>query len=462
MPFKPQNMSNNAAVTDNDINGDGGGEIGRAQWLQALACKVEPSVHMNPILLKPQSQTGSQIILQGKFYGSALAREYFSLKAKFLPIVLESLKAVSEHADIVLVEGAGSPAEINLRHGDVANMGFAHAANVPVILIGDIDRGGVIASIVGSHTILPVDDRQLIKGYVINKFRGDVSLFDAGLKAITEFTDWPSFGVLPFLDAVAKLPAEDSVALDGITHSSNGDGLKICVPVLGKIANFDDLDPLCQDPNVCVTFIAKGERIPVDAALVILPGSKSTISDMQAFRDNGWEADLHKQLANGGEVLGICGGYQMLGRKIYDPSGVEGNLSEIDGLGLLDIETTIAPEGKITQNSRPKLAGTDIELDGYEIHLGRTSGPDCDSPMILTDSGGDGAVSQDGKVRGCYLHGLFKADAARHWLLSRFGVKASDTSYGQQVDKALDALANHMETHLDVDGLLKSARPIRF
>ena len=374
---------------------------------------------------------------------------------------MESFHLISKDADLVLVEGAGSPAEINLRAGDIANMGFATKAHVPVVLVGDIDRGGVIASIVGSHTILPDEDRAMIAGFLINKFRGDVSLFDDGLKAITEFTGWPGFGVLPWLDAVRRLPAEDSVALDHLTVDSESKGVRIAVPVLGKIANFDDLDPLKNEPDVDLCFRAK--RISssgMDAALVILPGSKSTIADMAEFRDNGWEDDLRRHIARGGEVLGICGGYQMLGGRISDPDGIEGNVREIEGLGLLDVETVLEGE-KITRNSRPVSVEHGLPLEGYEIHLGRTAGTDCDRPMIRTASGFDGAVSGDGRVRGCYLHGLLGADGFRAAFLKRFGVSAAGANYRQSVEDALDELAEHMEKHLDVDGLYRIARSIR-
>jgi len=461
VPFKPQNMSNNAAVADADKDGEGGGEMGRAQWLQALACGVAPSVHMNPVLLKPQSQTGSQVIVQGKMTGSAKAREYFQLKPKLLDAVMVSFEIVSRDADIVLVEGAGSPAEINLRKGDIANMGFATRADVPVVLVGDIDRGGVIASIVGTHTILPEDDRAMIAGYLINKFRGDVSLFDDGLEAIKQFTQWPGFGVLPWVDAVRKLPAEDSVALDHISVGSSNGKIKIAVPVLGKIANFDDLDPLKNEPDVDLVFVRAGEKLPGDAALIILPGSKSTIADRIEFGKNGWDAHLAAHVERGGEVIGICGGYQMLGNSISDPDGVEGDIRQIEGLGLLDIDTVLEGE-KIVRNSAPHLIDPDLPLEGYEIHIGRTSGEDCARAMIRTSHGLDGAVSENGKVRGCYLHGLFNSDAYRALLLSRFGVEAGGYSYRQSVETALDELAEAMEKHLDVDGLLKIARTIRF
>lgn len=451
VPFKPQNMSNNAAIAE-----DGGivGEIGRGQYLQAIACGVEPSVHMNPILLKPQSQIGSQVIVQGKVHGNVKAREYQSLKPQLLESVMQSFEEVAKGADLVLVEGAGSPAEINLRAGDIANMGFACEADVPVVLIGDIDRGGVIASIVGTHTILPKGDRDMIAGYLINKFRGDVTLFESGLKQIKHFTNWQSFGVLPWLDVVRKLPAEDSVALDGLVTSKNGK-LKIAVPVLGKISNFDDLDPLKNEDGVELFFVKKGDALPNDAKLIILAGSKSTISDLQEFRANGWDNQLQSHVASGGYVIGICGGYQMLGKTISDPHRLEGEIAKIDGLGLLDVETILHGD-KIIRNASPMSIEFDVALEGYEIHSGRTHGPDCFNAMVVSETGNDGAMN--GTVSGCYLHGLFNSDLYRAKLLQKFGVIANGESYKQGVEDALDQLATHMETHLDVDGLLKLAK----
>ncbi len=453
VPFKPQNMSNNAAVAKADI---GEGEIGRGQWLQALACGVEPTVHMNPVLLKPQNQIGSQVVVQGKVWGNAKAREYLAMKPRLLESVMESFSRVGEGADLVLVEGAGSPAEINLRAGDIANMGFASAANVPVVLIGDIDRGGVIASIVGTHTILPDEDRDMIAGYLINKFRGDISLFDDGLKSITDFTNWKSFGILPWVDAIGRLPAEDSVALDKMSKQVQ-QGFKIVVPAMGKIANFDDLDPLRAEKGVALQFIRKGDTFPDDADMIILPGSKSTITDMQELRANGWAGPIKTFAAKGGVVIGICGGYQILGKTIKDPLGLEGDLLKIEGLGLLDIETELRPE-KTVQNSTPKSVEHDLPLKGYEIHMGQTSGKDCSRPMIDFGNHMDGAISVKGNVRGCYLHGLFGSDAYRKALLQSAGFSVgSNVSYMETVEQALDELAQEMERWLDVDGLLGMA-----
>ena len=449
-PFKPQNMSNNAAVADD------GGEIGRAQWLQALACRTPASVHMNPVLLKPQADHGSQIVVQGKVRGQARGRDYVALKAGLLDAVMDSFRAISRDADLVLVEGAGSPAEINLRHGDIANMGFATRAGVPVVLVGDIDRGGVIASLVGTSAILEDEDRRMIAGYVINKFRGDMALFDDGIAAIHGFTGWHCFGVVPWLAEAARLPAEDSVVLERMTRQS-GRALKVAVPMLSRIANFDDLDPLAGEPEVEVVYVRPGERLPADAGLVVIPGSKATIADLAAFRANGWDRDLEAHMRRGGRVLGICGGYQMLGRKVRDPHGIEGDITEAEGLGLLDVETVMAPE-KVVRNTSARSVPFDVPLEGYEIHLGETSGPDCLRPSSVIDGRPEGAVSADGRVLGTYLHGLFTSDAFRRAYLARLGVSGSSVSYREAVDAALDSIAEKLEQAVDIEKLFAAAR----
>lgn len=451
-PFKPQNMSNNAAVADVPIADGSGGEIGRAQWLQARACGVPSSVDMNPVLLKPQSETGSQIIVYGKVWGAAKGRDYQKLKPQLLDFVLESFNRLRDDADLVIVEGAGSPAEINLRAGDIANMGFATAANVPVILVGDIDRGGVIASIVGTHTILSEEDRRMIRGFLINKFRGDVSLFDDGLQKITDFTGWHGYGVIPWFANAVRLPAEDSVALENSTQQGEGDAV-VVVPVLSRIANFDDLDPLKLEPGVRLVFVRPGEAWPQNAKLVVLPGSKSTIADLIQFKDLGWNVELLNHVKRGGHVLGICGGYQMLGKVVRDPDSIEGPVRETAGLGLLDVETTLVPE-KTVLNRQARDADTGAPLSGYEIHMGRTTGPDADRPMINLDGTPDGAVSPDELVRGCYLHGLFSTDDWRTTYLRRLGVDANGMNYHRVVDDTLDALADHLEEVVD-PGLLE-------
>jgi adenosylcobyric acid synthase len=454
-PFKPQNMSNNAAVAD--IPGEaGGGEIGRGQWLQALACGVAPSVHMNPVLLKPQTDIGSQVVVQGKVKGEARARDYQTLKGQLMDAVMDSWAKVGDGADLVIVEGAGSPAEINLRARDIANMGFATRANVPVVMVGDIDRGGVIASLAGTHLILPEEDRSMVAGYIVNKFRGDVSLFNDGIDAIGKFTGWHCFGVVPWLKAASRLPSEDSVMLERLAAGERR-ALRVAVPMLSRIANFDDLDPLRAEPQVEVVFVPPGRQLPDDAALVVIPGSKSTIGDLIQFRDNGWDRDLEAHRRRGGHVVGICGGYQMLGRKVRDPGGVEGGVREADGLGLLDVETVLEPE-KTVRNVSARSIAFDLPLDGYEIHLGRTSGPDCGRPVAVIDGVEDGATSSDGKVFGTYLHGLFGADGFRARFLESLGLKGSGLDYRAQVERALDDIAAELEACLDCDAIFALAR----
>ncbi|MER9894580.1 cobyric acid synthase [Mesorhizobium sp. M0119] len=454
-PFKPQNMSNNAAVAD--IPGvSGGGEIGRAQWLQAIACGVAPTIHMNPVLLKPQTDVGAQVVVQGKVFGEARARDYQALKGRLMDAVLDSWAKVGEGADLVIVEGAGSPAEINLRSRDIANMGFATCAGVPVILVGDIDRGGVIASVAGTHLILPEEDRRMIVGYLINKFRGDVSLFDDGIEAIEKFTGWRCFGVVPWLKAAARLPSEDSVVLERLA-SGEKRALKIAVPVLSRIANFDDLDPLKAEPQVEVVFVPPGQRLPQDAGLVVIPGSKSTIGDLLKFRENGWDRDLAAHRKRGGHIVGICGGFQMLGHVVRDPDGIEGSVTETQGLGLLDVETVMEPE-KTVRNVSARSVQFDLPLEGYEIHLGRTTGPDTLRPSAVINGIDDGAISADGKVLGTYMHGLFSADAFRAKFLESLGVKGGGIDYRAEVERALDEIAAELETHLDCDAIFGLAR----
>ncbi len=450
-PFKPQNMSNNAAVTAD------GGEIGRGQWLQALACGVPASVHMNPVLLKPQSGSGAQVIVQGQVSGVAGARDYQTMKAGFLDAVKDSFARQTAEADVVVVEGAGSPAEINLRANDIANMGFASAVGAPVVLVGDIDRGGVIASLVGTHAILDPADRDRVAGYVINKFRGDVSLFDDGLISIGEHTGWPCFGVVPWLAAAGRLPAEDSVVLDRFV-SSGKPGPVIAVPLLARIANFDDFAPLQAEPGIELVFVRPGDPLPAEAGLVVLPGSKSTLSDLAFLRANGWDVDLAAHVRRGGRVLGICGGYQMLGRRVSDPQGIEGPPGDDEGLGLLDVETVLEPH-KVVREVRAATRRGGLAVEGYEIHMGRTEGPDCARPMLDMPDRPDGAVSPDGLVSGCYMHGLFEADAFRRAYIAGMGAGADqEFDYRRGVETALDDLAEGLENALDVDGLLDAAR----
>jgi adenosylcobyric acid synthase len=450
-PFKPQNMSNNAAVTAD------GGEIGRAQALQARACGVLPSVHMNPVLLKPQTEVGAQLVVQGGVRGSLQARDYATLKPDLLPAVLESYQVLGREADLVLIEGAGSPAEVNLRAGDIANMGFAEAADLPVVLVGDIERGGVIAALVGTHALLEPAERRLLRGYLVNKFRGDSRLFDDAHAVIEARTGMRGYGVVPWFEQARLLPAEDALGLE--ERSSDGTGaIRIAVPRLRRMANFDDLDPLAAEPDVALRIVPRGEPLPGDADLVILTGSKATIADLEDFRAQGWDIDLAGHIRRGGAVLGLCGGFQMLGRRLADPDGIERPPGEAEGLGLLDFETVLAGAKRLEAVRGRELA-SGLPVEGYEMHIGRTSGPALASPMLDLAGRPDGAVSADGRVLGCYVHGLFATDGFRHAFLSRLRPRAaSGLVFEQQIEQTLDALASHLEASVDIEGLLALAR----
>jgi adenosylcobyric acid synthase len=441
-------MSNNAAATT-------GGEIGRAQALQARAARVAPHPDMNPVLLKPEGEQGSQIILQGRVAGRLASRD-FARRGDFLPKVLESFARLRADADIVLVEGAGSPAETNLRARDIANLGFARAAGVPAVLIGDIDRGGVIASLVGTHAVLDPADRAMIRAFAINRFRGDVGLFGPGVETIERATGWPCLGVVPWFGAAARLPAEDG--LDITSGRKPGARLKIAVPVLPGISNFDDLDPLKLEADVDLAMIGPGQALPGDADLVILPGSKTTLRDLAALRQEGWDIDILAHRRRGGHVLGLCGGYQMLGRVVRDPLGLEGPPGEAPGLGLLDVETTL-DAGKTVREVDFIDLGSGQPGRAYEIHLGRTEGDDTARAPFRVEGRPDGAASPDGRVTGCYLHGAFASDAVRRAWLTRIGGTGSSSSlrYEDEVERVLDALAAHLEAHLDIDTLLELA-----
>ena len=450
-PFKPQNMSNNAAVTPD------GGEIGRAQALQARACGVAPSVHMNPILLKPQTEIGAQIIVHGRIFETCNARDYARLKPELMPYVLESFEQLSRDADLILAEGAGSPAEVNLREHDIANMGFAAAADMPVVLVGDVDRGGVIAALVGTHALLEPAERARLKGYLINKFRGDPTLFDEAHPIIAARTGMRSHGVIPWFDDAHRLPAEDILGLEE-RPARRGAAIKIAVPRFARIANFDDLDPLTAEPDVQLRIVPRGVPLPGDADLVILAGSKATLADLADLRAQGWDVDLAAHVRRGGAVLGICGGFQMLGRRIADPAGIEGPPGGAEGLGLLDLETVLTGDKRLDQVRGREIA-SGATIHGYEMHVGRTTGPALARPMLDLEGRPDGAVSADGRIMGCYVHGLFAADAFRHAFLARLQArKPSGLIFEQQIDATLDALADHLEAHVDLDGLLALAR----
>jgi adenosylcobyric acid synthase len=449
-PFKPQNMSNNAAVTAD------GGEIGRAQALQARAARTPASVHMNPVLLKPQSDIGAQIVVQGRVYRSAKAAAYQHMKHDLLPYVLDSFEKLRREADIMIVEGAGSAAEVNLRANDIANMGFASAAGVPVVLIGDIDRGGVIASIVGTKAVLASDDAALVRGFIVNKFRGDATLFSAGMERIAQATGWEALGLVPFFAAARSLPAEDALALEHTRPRKSKARVRIAVPVLPHIANFDDLDPLEAEPEVDVIRVRPGTALPGDADLIVLPGSKATIADLAALRAAGFDIDIAAHRRRGGTVLGLCGGYQMLGRSIADPEGIEGPPAKVEGLGLVDVATTLSG-GKRLEPVRG-VSNDGAPFTGYEMHMGITEGPDRARPFArLADGSAEGAVSADGRIIGTYVHGLFADDGQRAAWLSRFGGTAT-IAYDSLVENTLDALAAHLAAHLDLDRLLKLAK----
>jgi adenosylcobyric acid synthase len=448
LPFKPQNMSNNAAVTVD------GGEIGRAQALQAQAAGVEPHTDMNPVLLKPETDVGAQVVVQGKRVATLRARDYAAFKPKLMPAVMESFARIKAQCDLVLVEGAGSPAEVNLRPNDIANMGFARRAEVPVVIVGDIDRGGVIAQLVGIKAVIDPEDAAMVAGFIINKFRGDPTLFDDGYKLIEARTSWRGFGVLPYFARASELPAEDAL---GLTDARKKGKRKIACLALSRIANFDDLDPLKLEPDIDLVMVRAGEAIPGDAALVIIPGSKSTRGDLAFLRAQGWDIDLLAHVRRGGHVLGLCGGYQMLGKSVADPEGIEGPAGETPGLGLLDVETIMTPQKSLTPVEATH-AETGQSITAYEIHIGRTEGADTARPFARIAGAPDGAVSIDERVQGSYLHGLFASDSFRSAYLARLGIAASDVRYRDRIEATLDALADHIEAHVDVEGLFALAR----
>jgi adenosylcobyric acid synthase len=451
-PFKPQNMSNNAAVTAD------GGEIGRAQALQARAARLPTSVHMNPVLLKPQSEVGSQVVVQGRVIGNARAGAYQAMKPQLMSAVLESFSRLAADADIVLVEGAGSASEVNLRAGDIANMGFARAANVPVVLIGDIDRGGVIASLVGTKTVLADDDAAMIAGFLVNKFRGDPALFASGMADIAARTGWSSLGLIPHFRDAQRLPAEDALGIPTHVRTQAGDRPKVIVLAYPRISNFDEFDPLRLEQSIDLRFLRPGEPIPGDAAIVILPGSKATIADLTALQETGWDIDLSAHVRRGGRVLGICGGYQMLGQIIGDPDGHEGPAGSVAGLGLLDVATTLTSD-KALRDVTGVLADGITPFRGYEMHIGETAGADTRRPFLRFDNGrSDGAIDASGRIAGCYVHGLFSDDRLRAQWLASLGTASGVTDYEADLDTTLDALAAHLERHVMIDRILELAR----
>lgn len=444
-PFKPQNMALNSAVTED------GGEIGRAQAVQAQACHIAPHTDMNPILLKPNTDTGAQVIIHGKAIANMDAAHYHDYKLLAMQAVLDSWHRLQQQYDTVIVEGAGSPAEINLRDKDIANMGFAEKVDCPVILVADIDRGGVFAHIVGTLALLSEPEQKRIAGFVINRFRGDLSLLQPGLDWLEQHTGKPVLGVLPYLHGL-HIEAEDAICQQ---QNNNGSEnlLRVIVPVTPRISNHTDFDPLRLHPQVDLQFIAPGRKPPI-ADLVILPGSKSVRQDMQWLRDNGWESYLHRHLRYGGKLLGICGGFQMLGNKIRDPHGIEGEPGVTSGLGLLDCETVLEKDKQL-RNVRGKLWLNDAPVTGYEIHAGITTGDGLLKPAVLLDNSPDGAVSDDDQIIGTYLHGLFESNEACNTLLHWAGLDTAETpDYHAQREQGIERLADAIEQHLDTEQLL--------
>jgi adenosylcobyric acid synthase len=444
-PFKPQNMALNSAVTID------GGEIGRAQAVQAQACFLQPHTDMNPVLLKPNSDTGAQVIIQGRALTEMDARAYHDYKRVAMDAVLDSYQRLCSRHDWVIVEGAGSPAEINLRDRDIANMGFAEAADCPVILVADIDRGGVFAHLVGTLQLLSPSEQARTRGFVINRFRGDIGLLQSGLDWLQEYTGKPVFGVLPYLTDW-HLEAEDAIASQQILASGQPH-LRVAVPVLPRISNHTDFDALRLHPQVDLRFVAPGAPIPA-CDLIVLPGSKSVRSDLAALRQYGWDSAIRRHLRYGGKVLGICGGFQMLGERLDDPHGIEGSAGSSAGLGLLAIETVLERDKQLRQVSGQLTLG-DIPVAGYEIHAGVTRGSDLARPLIIFGDRTDGAIDPDGQVAGTYLHGLFDEDKARDALLRWAGLEAVETfDYQARREADIDRLADTVEQWLDLDALL--------
>ncbi|MFT8897322.1 MAG: cobyric acid synthase [Acetobacter sp.] len=451
-PFKPQNMSNNAAVTAD------GGEIGRAQALQARACGVPPTVDMNPVLLKPQSDVGAQLIVRGKVQRAFQAKEYASIKPALMSDVLDAFYGLADQVDIVLVEGAGSASEINLRAHDIANMGFAQAADMDVVLVGDIDRGGVIASLVGTKAVCDEKDSDRIKGFIVNRMRGDPLLFADGMDFIADRTGWEALGLVPHCDVVRALPAEDAADLQTVSKSSAR--IRVVVPHMPCIANFDDLDPLNAMPDVDLLIVEPGQPLPV-CDFIILPGSKATIPDLKFFRNQGWDVDLAGHVRRKGAVLGICGGYQMLGQLISDPDGVEGSVTETAGLGLLDVTTRLTSDKRLVEMNG-LLLPENVPVSGYEIHMGRTTGAACERPFASIAGQNEGACSADGRIWGTYLHGVLSSGAVRQALLNRIGLDTGPLrDHDEDVEEALDSWADHLEKHVDIGALLALARVVK-
>lgn len=452
-PFKPQNMALNSAVTTD------GGEIGRAQALQAVAARVAPVTDFNPVLLKPSSDIGAQVIIHGRAVANLSARDYHQYKPTAMAAVMASWGRLTQAYDWVLVEGAGSPAEINLRDRDIANMGFAEAADVPVILVADIDRGGVFAHLVGTLELLSPSEQARVKGFVINRFRGDISLLQSGLDWLEARTGRPVFGVLPYLKGMF-LDAEDALADGAADVTADAPVLRVVAPVYPRVSNHTDLDALRLHPQVDFRWVGPGE-VPPAADLIVLPGSKSVQADLVWLREQGWEAAILRHLRYGGKVIGICGGFQMLGRTLGDPHGIEGRAQTMAGLGVLDMETVLEREKQLVNVGGHLCLEGVPTVRGYEIHMGVSSGPALSTPAATLDGGrSDGALSADGQVLGTYLHGLFDDPAALAALLRWAGAAGElqhvDLAARREAD--LDRLADAVESAIDLDRLMAAAR----
>ena len=444
-PFKPQNMALNSAVTAE------GGEIGRAQALQAQACGLEPHSDMNPVLLKPNSDTGCQVIIHGKALGNMAAKEYHHYKKTALQAVLASHQRLQQRYEMVIVEGAGSPAEINLREHDIANMGFAEAVDCPVVIVADIDRGGVFAHLVGTLALLSESEQKRVKGFIINRFRGDIALLQPGVEWLQQHTGKPVFGTLPYLHGL-HLEAEDAINHQNISNAT--ELLKVVVPAIPRISNHTDFDPLRLHPQVDLQFITPGQT-PPPADLVILPGSKSVASDLNWLHQQGWHEYLQHHLRYGGKLLGICGGYQMFGKYIDDPEGIEGPPQQTPGLKLLDFTTTLKTHKQLLRSSGTLMLGN-AAISGYQIHAGESQGPALQRPLMVLDGKNEGVISEDNQIIGSYLHGLFEQPAACQALLQWAGLThAEPINYLALREAGIERIADSVEAHIDIKNLMK-------
>lgn len=453
-PFKAQNMSNNAAVCKD------GGEIGRAQYLQAIACNIEPTVDMNPVLLKPEGNSKSQVIVRGKVWNSLNAKNYYERKRYLWNVVVESLEKLKSEHELVIVEGAGSPVELNLKQNDIVNMAIAKYLNAPTYIVGDIDRGGIFAQLLGTYWLLEEEEKKLVKGFIVNKFRGDINLFKDGVGIIQEKSGVPVVGIVPYINNLI-LPEEDAATIDDFIQS-HGKKIDICVISYPHISNFDDFDALKMHKEVNLRFVRKIEEFGTPD-LVILPGSKNTISDLIWIKKTGFEDVLKRYVQEGGKLIGICGGYQMLGKKIYDPQKIESDTKEIDALGFLNT-ITVLKTNKTTRQIIAQMVKnigffTDEPLEGYEIHLGQTDFLNDNNGIFEIVTGNqvikDGSFSEDFKIWGTYIHGIFNNDSFRNNFLKSLGVEVRELSYRESINKNIDKLADVMEENIDIQKIMR-------